>query len=1038
VKINRTVGRLALSAAALLLSVVLSSTAFADTGGLQVTVNDADGNPISGASISASTPDSLTTKSGTTNADGEARLMGLDPSDKYVITVSASGYQPARNEGTLVTSERTYNVPFVLLSGSDALEEIVTYGRSDLGVLVDTTSALQSTDVTLDIMDSLPTGRNYQSYLQMAPSTKPSGVEGGGNPSSKSGVNYQDVVNTATGNTAGTSSDNVYYIDGVNITDNVTGTFGANFNSEIIQEQQIITGGVPAEYEGGAGLISKVVTKSGSNEFHGSVNYYTQSDSLVADNDNLADATFSTFDTAFTLGGPIVKDKLWFFASMQILEREEDVIDPNTQQVLRTVTTDQDLGFAKLTYQATDNDKFVAEFFNDPYDRDGSSNTATLANRDEARVQGGDNYKFEYSHAWENLIATVSFINHEGELSTTAADTSTLNNVAFCVDPVLSGVGASCAPDAALTNVDTDLGGRGNDSIWLRNKESINLTLEYFLDTSRGSHNIKFGYSEIENESDRNLILTGPESANYSSMSTRHAGFTYDDFTSSSSWQGTQNLGREDYDDIIDGMMDPSSVSADPAYFLSVLDTSGNGIIEESEVGAWALGSTAGNPDGQVNVYRIVQTVDAPQILVTEGTSFFLQDTWNINDHWTVDAGIRAEKWDHLASTGQTIYTFDYDIAPRLSLIYDIKGDGSSKVWGFFGKYYDPIRTNMTSFAGNLSGSVREEQAYIADRWVTWQTRGGTKAGFDGFFADTTKAPVTDEFMLGYERALTENQSISITYTKRETTDILEDYDLCVYSLDCNAPVLPNGKEPEGTPAGGYSLPLSYFGFTEDKRPVANFIISTLKGGKREYDGLEVSWRKRRSADSKWFGLASWSYNDAQGNTNSDSNADFQGDVLRLDPRAPNMFGDQPGNVENLVKLAGSYRWDNGIEVGGTYAWNSGTLYSTTLLRSRRHFPTRVDTAYDSRGVTDTWTDDNTVGTSSTPSYGILNVRAKYVLDFGQNYSAEFFLDVFNLLDNQAVRREQELLAGGDGFDFGQASAWILPRRFYLGARMSF
>ena len=157
--ICEVVGRIKLTAAALLLSVAFSSTAFADTGGLQVRVTDADGNPVAGASIHASTSDSLTTKSGTTDANGGVRLMGLDPSDDYVVSVTADGFQPARNENVLVVSERTYNLPFALQSVAGAeIEEIVTYGRSDIGQLVDTTSALQSTDVTLDIMDSLPTG----------------------------------------------------------------------------------------------------------------------------------------------------------------------------------------------------------------------------------------------------------------------------------------------------------------------------------------------------------------------------------------------------------------------------------------------------------------------------------------------------------------------------------------------------------------------------------------------------------------------------------------------------------------------------------------------------------------------------------------------------------------------------------------------------------------------------------------------------------------------------------------------------------------
>src|SRR3546814_11565525 len=87
------------------------------------------------------------------------------------------------------------------------------------------------TTLNLDIVESLPTGRTYQSYLQLVPGVKPS-VDG--NPSSKSGVNYSDV-----GGDIGISTDNVYYLDGVNVTDPLDGVAGANFTSEIIQEKQV-------------------------------------------------------------------------------------------------------------------------------------------------------------------------------------------------------------------------------------------------------------------------------------------------------------------------------------------------------------------------------------------------------------------------------------------------------------------------------------------------------------------------------------------------------------------------------------------------------------------------------------------------------------------------------------------------------------------------------------------------------------------------------------------------------------------------------
>ena len=107
------VPRFTLVAATAVVGVIWSAAAFADTGGLQIRVVDTDGNPVAGAQINASTSESLTRRSGVTDAEGEIRLVGLDPSDDYTVTVAAEGYQPARNEGTLVVSERVFNLPFV-------------------------------------------------------------------------------------------------------------------------------------------------------------------------------------------------------------------------------------------------------------------------------------------------------------------------------------------------------------------------------------------------------------------------------------------------------------------------------------------------------------------------------------------------------------------------------------------------------------------------------------------------------------------------------------------------------------------------------------------------------------------------------------------------------------------------------------------------------------------------------------------------------------------------------------------------------------
>ncbi|GHB58464.1 membrane protein [Psychrosphaera saromensis] len=969
--------RNSLTAFAVAAALGLSSTAMAaDTGGLKIKVTDKNGNAIAGATVLAKAPDSLVSKTAVSDADGYVTLRGLDASNQYTVSINGSDIQSFEASNVRVITGKSLNLSYSVSGATSSMETITVSGRAISAI--DTTSATTGMDITLDMTESLPTGRSYQSYLQLTPGVKPSSS---GNPSSKSGVNYSDV-----GGSVGTSSDNIYYIDGVNVTDNSTGTAGGNINSEIIQEQQVITGAVPAKYAGGAGLVSRVVTKSGSNEFHGSVNYYLQNDSLVGDYDSptKADAGFSTFDTAVTLGGPIIKDELWFFASYQIKNKKTDVTDPVTGDFSRAVEDESTLGFGKLTWQATEDDRLVFTFFNDPRDISGSSAFDTLSNRDRVTAIGGNNLKLDYSHAWDDLIINTGVMSHESELSYLAKDTSTRNDVAFYTNA------------SSATQSETDLGGLGAHTLQDRNKSSFYINAEYYLDTDDfGYHTIEVGYEAETNENITNSVYTG-DSAQYTSIAAADSGVTFNDYITNDDWVGTKDLGSAD--------------------IVRLSDELG---ITEADVSNIVFNSTEGNPTGDVNAYRIMQTEQAESKLETKGQTFYIQDSITIDD-LTLNVGLRAEKWEHFASTGANIFTFDWEVAHRLSAVYDINGDGDSKVWAFIGRYYDPIRTDMTSFAGNLTGSVREEQIFVNGNWETFRTRGGV-ATQDAFISPATKTPYTDEFLIGYSTNLTEDTNISVTYTKRDTKDIMEDYDLSIYSED-------------GYLAGtDFELPYSYFGYTEN--PGSNYVIGTLAGGKRVYQGIEVTFKKLRTEN--WSLLSSYTYNDAEGSSNSDGNADFQGDWEILDPRAPNMYGKQPGNVEHQFKILGTYYFDNGFEAGAIYNWNSGTRYSKAQSISGRYLPLQVETAYEFGGYTTEWVDTGSVGVAETPSYGTLDVRVKYVHDFG-DYQTEFFLDIFNVLDDQAITEEEQLAAGSGTYAFGEAKDWVEPRRFYLGAKVLF
>jgi hypothetical protein len=336
----------------------------------------------------------------------------------------------------------------------------------------------------------------------------------------------------------------------------------------------------------------------------------------------------------------------------------------------------------------------------------------------------------------------------------------------------------------------------------------------------------------------------------------------------------------------------------------------------------------------------------------------------------------------------------------------------------------------MTNFAGTLTGSIIEEQVWVTalNKYVTYRTRGGPTVQ-DAFFSPTTQTPYTDDLQFGYAVDLGNNMSFDAVYYNRRSRDILEDYDLELYAD-------PNGYPGPIDDPNSLFLGYDYFGYTEN--PGSNFVIGTLEGGKRNFQGLEFVFRKRFA--NRWQSLLSYNWNDAKGNTNSDSNADFQGDVDYLDPRAPNQYATQPGLIRHLLKGAASYQFDFGLQLGGTFNWNSGTVASRTFLSSGRNLPVRVPAteAFQFAGYTNRWLAPDSVGSLTNPGWGQIDLRAQYNRVLTGDLSAEFFVDLFNVLNNQSAIREQDLVAGQGSNAFGDEILWVNPRRAFLGARVKF
>jgi hypothetical protein len=230
----------------------------AQTGTIQGVVNDDTGGALPGVTVTITSQDRGFSRSTVTDGVGRYVFPSV-PIGPYRIIATLQGFETAEATDNLVEVNRTTNVPINMKVGA-LTDTVVVLGETPI---VDATTVTQTTRLTRDEFEKLPVGRTYQALIGAAP-----GVVGTGN------------VNSA----GALSSNNLFVIDAVDTTDPTTGTFGTNLNFEAIQEINVMTNAVGAEYGRAQGAIVSVVTKSGTNRFEGAFKYIFANDNWNAQN----------------------------------------------------------------------------------------------------------------------------------------------------------------------------------------------------------------------------------------------------------------------------------------------------------------------------------------------------------------------------------------------------------------------------------------------------------------------------------------------------------------------------------------------------------------------------------------------------------------------------------------------------------------------------------------------------------------------------------------------------------------------------------
>jgi len=687
------------------------------TGGLIGKITTADGSGLPGVTVTATSPALMGQKTAITDVDGHYRLLLLPPGT-YDLRIYMSGFQTIDRKEVVVRLGANFTVNQVM--SPDKLEETIVVVAEQQ--LIDSTSTTTGETWTIDYIQNIPTERNVASILSITPGvTRSEGPSGG----------------MVIGGASGTESS--YIIDGMNTTDIETGVMGKQMNMDFVEEIQIKTGGYEAEYGRATGGVVNMLTKSGGNEFHGSLFYYMKNTSMAQDG---AEPWFGTsyvgrdeYDYGTSIGGPIVKDKLWFFLAYNPSDQDDTYQNNDSVTTLRGGDAERvdnrsrDYWSLKLTYNINENNTLVLSTFSDPqdfYDQRPGEFTG-----DRVITTGGTDWIFKYDGIInESFVVSAQVGTHNEESKYTSADGNDMSQIWD-------------------RRNDADFGRRGGIG-WGENTERsrdiMKVSGEWFI----GSHAVKFG---LDNE------------VNTFNSQTRYSGGTVYRY---------QDLGDDVY------VRRRTYAYEDP-----------NG-----EMIAWDY---ADQPR-----FRRVTDGWLKRDTETVNQSYFIQDKWDITDTFMLSVGMRFENQEingnHPLNGGAfTALEISDMSAPRLGMTWDMFGDGKSKLYAHYGKFYNsiPLDINNRAFAEEIlffDYWRRPKSALESDFYdfnpdnYDWNHRtdpdnenlpsyGTFASGIGGPapVADDLKAMSQSEIILGYDYLVSDLYSVGIKYTKRTLNEILED-----------------------------------------------------------------------------------------------------------------------------------------------------------------------------------------------------------------------------------------------------------------------
>jgi outer membrane receptor protein involved in Fe transport len=577
----------------------------------------AEGAPLPGVLVTATSPSLQGERTALTSGSGDYMIPLLPPGD-YAVTFEMAQMQTTTRTLTL-TASRTDKLDVEMIL--TALTEVITITEKPMTAPIEATEV--SANFKQDLIDTLPVGRTLQAVTLLAP-----GVNAGG-------PNDNIIISGAM------SYDSLYLVNGTIVNENLRGQPHSLFIEDAISETTVQSGAISAEYGHFTGGVVNVLTKSGGNDFAGSVRATLTNESWTSETPfttEQEDSINASYEV--TLGGPIMSDKLWFFTA----GRFSEVDDLRQTEPGNARTGDQDAAgnwldsgtpLEPITYpHGEDEERMELKFTG------ALSTSHQLVGSYIDIARSAQNTDFGTIMDLRSLIPdrtypnTLLAVNYNGVLSNNFFLEAQYSEKEY----TFLGGGSRWVDDPALGQYDGTLlrdRSRGLNRFWSptfrfqdggeqRDHELYTVKGSYFLSTDTlGSHELKAGYEN------------------------------FDEVRNVNNWQNGSDYRVYPYATIFRG---------DEIY--PRFRTSGT----------------------STRIYWL------PLFVESQGShyasdSFYVNDRWILNDRWTFNLGVRYDKNDAVSGDGEFQIDDSDAWSPRLAANWDVRGDGRLKLTASYGQY---------------------------------------------------------------------------------------------------------------------------------------------------------------------------------------------------------------------------------------------------------------------------------------------------------------------------------------------------------------